>query len=148
MPEGSHGAFFGWILLTQSSRDPSKPSARPPLLAVASGTPTTRLCRSCYASGRSPTALDPLSGRGARLAVSFSLSSQGGGQPISGASGADPGSPPFHIEKGVPDLPTKRFLRYGHYEGTRCLTDGQAWDQAELVHDWEGCETSPNIPGK
>ena len=37
---------------------------------------------------------------GARLAVSFSLMFEGGGQPISGAGGVIPDP----IEKGVPDL--------------------------------------------
>jgi peptidoglycan/xylan/chitin deacetylase (PgdA/CDA1 family) len=50
---------------------------------------------------------------GARVAVNFPLMFEGGGLPISGASGAilDP------IEKGVPDLPTNAFFAYGHYEG-------------------------------
>jgi hypothetical protein len=43
---------------------------------------------------------------GARLAVSFSLMFEGGGQPISGAGGVIPDS----IEKGVPDLPTNAFF--------------------------------------
>jgi hypothetical protein len=38
---------------------------------------------------------------------------EGGGQPISGASGVIPDP----IEKGVPDLPTNAFFAYGHYEG-------------------------------
>src|SRR5260370_6452962 len=50
---------------------------------------------------------------GARLAVSFSLMFEGGGQPISGAGGAIPDP----IEKGVPDLPTNAFFPYGHYQG-------------------------------
>src|ERR1700726_2285074 len=50
---------------------------------------------------------------GARLAVSFSLMFEGGGQPISGAGGVIPDP----IEKGVPDLPTNAFFAYGHYEG-------------------------------
>src|SRR5258706_16234390 len=55
---------------------------------------------------------------GARLAVSFSLMFEGGGQPISGAGGVIPDK----IEDGVPDLPTAR-------------PDGQARDQAPIVHD-------------
>ena len=50
---------------------------------------------------------------GARLAVSFSLMFEGGGQPISGSGGVIPDP----IEKGVPDLPTNAFFAYGHYEG-------------------------------
>src|SRR6266853_6465303 len=56
---------------------------------------------------------------GARLAVSFSLMFEGGGQPISGAGGVIPDT----IEKGVPDLPTNAFFAYGHYEGTPRVLD-------------------------
>src|SRR5258708_17129082 len=56
---------------------------------------------------------------GARLAVSFSLMFEGGGQPISGAGGVIPEA----IEKGVPDLPTNAFFAYGHYEGIPRMLD-------------------------
>jgi peptidoglycan/xylan/chitin deacetylase (PgdA/CDA1 family) len=56
---------------------------------------------------------------GARLAVSFSLMFEGGGQPISGAGGVIPDP----IEKGVLDLPTNAFFAYGHYEGIPRLLD-------------------------
>src|SRR5882757_2446090 len=56
---------------------------------------------------------------GARLAMSFSLMFEGGGQPISGASGAIPDP----IGKGVPDLPTNAFFAYGHYKGIPRLLD-------------------------
>lgn len=56
---------------------------------------------------------------GARLALSFSLMFEGGGQPISGAGGVIPDP----IEKGVPDLPTNAFFAYGHYEGIPRLLD-------------------------
>ena len=56
---------------------------------------------------------------GARLAVSFSLMFEGGGQPISGAGGVIPDP----IENGVPDLPTNAFFAYGHYEGIPRLLD-------------------------
>src|SRR3984893_15946502 len=56
---------------------------------------------------------------GARLAVSFSLMFEGGGQPISGAGGVIPDP----IEKGVPDLPTKAFLGYVNYEGIARVLD-------------------------
>jgi peptidoglycan/xylan/chitin deacetylase (PgdA/CDA1 family) len=56
---------------------------------------------------------------GARLAVSFSLMFEGGGQPISGAGGVIPDP----IEKGVPDLPTNAFFAYGRYEGIPRLLD-------------------------
>jgi peptidoglycan/xylan/chitin deacetylase (PgdA/CDA1 family) len=57
--------------------------------------------------------------RGARLAVSFSLMFEAGGQPISGAGGVitDP------IEKGLPDLPTNAFFQYGVSEGIPRLLD-------------------------
>src|SRR5580700_8838638 len=50
---------------------------------------------------------------GARLAVTFSLMFEAGGQPISGAGGVIPDP----IEKGLPDLPTNAFFQYGVYEG-------------------------------
>jgi peptidoglycan/xylan/chitin deacetylase (PgdA/CDA1 family) len=56
---------------------------------------------------------------GARLAVSFSLMFEGGGQPISGAGGVIPDA----IEKGIPDLPTNAFFAYGHFEGIPRLLD-------------------------
>jgi peptidoglycan/xylan/chitin deacetylase (PgdA/CDA1 family) len=56
---------------------------------------------------------------GARLAVSFSLMFEGGGQPISGAGGVIPEA----IERGVPDLPTNAFFAYGHYEGIPRILD-------------------------
>jgi peptidoglycan/xylan/chitin deacetylase (PgdA/CDA1 family) len=56
---------------------------------------------------------------GARLAVSLSLMFEGGGQPISGASGVIPDP----IEKGVPDLPTNASFAYGHYEGIPRVLD-------------------------
>jgi peptidoglycan/xylan/chitin deacetylase (PgdA/CDA1 family) len=56
---------------------------------------------------------------GARLAVSLSLMFEGGGQPISGASGVIPDP----IERDVPDLPTNAFFAYGHYEGIPRVLD-------------------------
>jgi peptidoglycan/xylan/chitin deacetylase (PgdA/CDA1 family) len=56
---------------------------------------------------------------GARLAVSFSLMFEGGGQPISGAGGVIPDK----ILGGAPDLPTNAFFAYGHYEGIPRLLD-------------------------
>jgi len=58
-------------------------------------------------------ATEPFWPNGARLAVSFSLMFEAGGQPISGASGVIPDP----IEKGLPDLPTNAFFQYGVYEG-------------------------------
>ncbi|PZO77455.1 MAG: polysaccharide deacetylase [Mesorhizobium amorphae] len=56
---------------------------------------------------------------GARLAVSFSLMFEGGGQPISGASGVIPDP----IESGLPDLPTNAFFAYGPNEGIPRILD-------------------------
>jgi hypothetical protein len=50
---------------------------------------------------------------GARLAVSFSLMFEAGGQPISGA-GRRVTEP---IQNGVPDLPTNSFFEYGFNRG-------------------------------
>jgi len=55
----------------------------------------------------------------ARLAVSFSLMFEAGGQPISGAGGIIPDP----IERGLPDLPTNAFFEYGVYEGIPRLLD-------------------------
>ena len=56
---------------------------------------------------------------GARLAISFSLMFEGGGQPISGA----PGVIPDPIKNNLPDLPTNGVFQYGIYEGTPRLLD-------------------------
>src|SRR6266446_5929034 len=56
---------------------------------------------------------------GARLAVSFSLMFEAGGQPISGAGGVIPDP----IQHGIPDLPTNAFFEYGVYEGIPRLLD-------------------------
>lgn len=56
---------------------------------------------------------------GARLAVSFSLMFEAGGQKISGAGGVIPDP----IEKGLPDLPTNAFFQYGVEEGVPRLLD-------------------------
>jgi len=56
---------------------------------------------------------------GARLAVSFSLMFEAGGQPISGAGGIIPDP----IAEGVPDLPTNAFFQYGVYEGIPRVLD-------------------------
>src|SRR6266576_6993068 len=80
---------------------------------------------------------------GARLAVSFSLMFEGGGQPISGASGAIPDP----IEKGVPDLPTIAFFAYGHYEGIPRTLDLMDKHEIKLSSFMIGkaVETSPDI---
>jgi peptidoglycan/xylan/chitin deacetylase (PgdA/CDA1 family) len=56
---------------------------------------------------------------GARLAVTFSLMFEAGGQPISGAGGVIPDP----IQQGSPDLPTNAFFQYGVYEGIPRLLD-------------------------
>jgi Polysaccharide deacetylase len=55
----------------------------------------------------------------ARLAVSFSLMFEAGGQPITGAGGVIPDP----IERGLPDLPTNAFFQYGVYEGVPRILD-------------------------
>ena len=55
----------------------------------------------------------------ARLAVSFSLMFEAGGQPISGTGGIIPDP----IEHGLPDLPTNAFFQYGVYEGIPRILD-------------------------
>jgi hypothetical protein len=64
---------------------------------------------------------------GARLAVSFSLMFEAGGQPISGAGGVIPEP----IQRGSPDLPTNAFFEYGVYEGIPRLLD--LFDKHRLV---------------
>jgi peptidoglycan/xylan/chitin deacetylase (PgdA/CDA1 family) len=80
---------------------------------------------------------------GARLAVSFSLMFEGGGQPISGASGAIPDK----IEGGVPDLPTNGFFAYGYYEGIPRLLDLLDKHGVKLSSFMIGkaVETSPDV---
>src|SRR5258705_3976334 len=79
----------------------------------------------------------------ARLAVSFSLMFEGGGQPISGAGGVVPDK----IEHGVPDLPTNAFLAYGHYEGiprVLDLMDNHAIQRSSFSIG-KAVETSPDL---
>ncbi len=80
---------------------------------------------------------------GARLAVSLSLMFDGGGQPISGAGGVIPDP----IEKGVPDLPTKAFFAYGHYEGIPRVLDLMDKHGIKLSSFMIGkaVETSPDL---
>lgn len=62
---------------------------------------------------------DPFWPDGARLAVSFSLMFEGGGQPISGA----PGFFEEPMQKGLPDLATNGVFQYGVYEGIPRILD-------------------------
>jgi len=80
---------------------------------------------------------------GARLAMSFSLMFEGGGQPISGAGGVIPDP----IEKGVPDLPTNAFFAYGHYEGIPRTLDLMDKHRIKLSSFMIGkaVETTPDI---
>jgi peptidoglycan/xylan/chitin deacetylase (PgdA/CDA1 family) len=80
---------------------------------------------------------------GARVAVSFSLMFEGGGQPISGAGGVIPDA----IEKGVPDLPTNAFFAYGHYEGIPRVLDLMDKHGIKLSSFMIGkaVETSPDL---
>lgn len=65
---------------------------------------------------------------GARLAVSFSLMFEGGGQPISGAGGVIPEP----IMGGLPDLPTNAFFDYGVHEGIPRILDLMDKHQVKL----------------
>ena len=80
---------------------------------------------------------------GARLAVSFSLMFEAGGQPISGAGGVIS----ERIEGGVPDLPTNAFFAYGHYEGIPRLLDLMDKHRVKLSSFMIGkaVETSPDV---
>jgi Polysaccharide deacetylase len=91
-------------------------------------------------SGRNAAGFWP---NGARLAVSFSLMFEGGGQPISGAGGVIPDP----IEKGVPDLPTNAFFAYGHYEGVPRVLDLMDKHGIKLSSFMIGkaVETSPDL---
>ncbi|GAA4995251.1 polysaccharide deacetylase family protein [Actinopolymorpha pittospori] len=61
----------------------------------------------------------PLWPNNARLAVSFSLMFEGGGQPISGAGGVIPDP----VKDNLPDMPTNGVFQYGIYEGIPRLLD-------------------------
>ena len=63
----------------------------------------------------------------ARLAVSFSLMFEAGGQPISGAP-----APFGSIEKGAPDLATNGLFQYGVYEGIPRILDLMDKHQVKL----------------
>jgi peptidoglycan/xylan/chitin deacetylase (PgdA/CDA1 family) len=95
---------------------------------------------SLNASGRNTAGFWP---NGARLAVSFSLMFEGGGQPISGAGGVIPDP----IETGIPDLPTNAFFAYGHYEGIPRVLDLMDKHGVKLSSFMIGkaVETSPDI---
>jgi Polysaccharide deacetylase len=89
------------------------------------------------------TGTEPFWPDNARLAVSFSLMFEGGGQPISGAGGVIPDP----IEKGLPDLPTNAFFAYGHYEGIPRVLDLMDKHSIKLSSFMIGkaVETSPDI---
>src|SRR5216110_2171590 len=88
-------------------------------LAAASGALTAGAYAATPSTNASDRAGPGFWPNGARLAVSLSLMFEGGGQPISGASGVIPDP----IETGVPDLPTNAFFAYGHYEGIPRVLD-------------------------
>jgi peptidoglycan/xylan/chitin deacetylase (PgdA/CDA1 family) len=89
------------------------------------------------------TGTEPFWPNNARLAVSFSLMFEGGGQPISGAGGVIPDP----IEKGLPDLPTNAFFAYGHYEGIPRVLDLMDKHSVKLSSFMIGkaVETAPDI---
>jgi len=73
-------------------------------------------------------ATEPFWPNDARLAVSFSLMFEAGGQPISGAGGVIPDP----IEKELPDLPTNALFQYGVYEGVPRILDLMDKHQVKL----------------
>jgi peptidoglycan/xylan/chitin deacetylase (PgdA/CDA1 family) len=114
-------------------------------LAVASATvgrPGSTLAATTTTNQSERTATD-FWPNGARLAVSFSLMFEGGGQPISGAGGVIPDP----IEKGVPDLPTNAFFAYGYYEGIPRVLDLMDKHGIKLSSFMIGkaVETSPDL---
>src|SRR5258708_33442817 len=107
--------------MTNPASSPSRLSRREAVQAVGASAAlalaSSAVGLPCSAGATTP-AVQPSGGaanglwpNGARLAVSFSLMFEGGGQPISGAGGVIPDA----IGKGVPDLPTNAFFAYGHY---------------------------------
>jgi peptidoglycan/xylan/chitin deacetylase (PgdA/CDA1 family) len=72
-----------------------------------------------HAQERSMTETTSFWPKDARLAVSFSLMFEAGGQPISGAGGVIPDP----IKGNLPDLPTNAFFQYGVYEGVPRILD-------------------------
>jgi peptidoglycan/xylan/chitin deacetylase (PgdA/CDA1 family) len=80
---------------------------------------------------------------GARLAVSFSLMFEGGGQPISGAGGVIP----ERIEGGRARPADQRLFAYGHYEGIPRVLDLMDRHGIKLSSFMIGkaVETSPDL---
>jgi peptidoglycan/xylan/chitin deacetylase (PgdA/CDA1 family) len=74
------------------------------------------------------TATEPFWPDNARLAVSFSLMFEAGGQPISGAGGVIPDP----IENNLPDPPTNAFFQYGVCEGIPRILDLMDKHQVKL----------------
>jgi peptidoglycan/xylan/chitin deacetylase (PgdA/CDA1 family) len=66
---------------------------------------------------------------GARLAVTFSLMFEGGGQPIGGA----PGFFQEPMQKGLPDQATNGLFQYGVYEGIPRILDLMDKHQVKLT---------------
>jgi peptidoglycan/xylan/chitin deacetylase (PgdA/CDA1 family) len=79
----------------------------------------------------------------ARLAVSFSLMFEAGGQPISGAGGVIPD----RIEQGLPDLPTNAFFQYGVYEGVPRILDlmDKHWVKLSSFMIGQAVEKAPDL---
>jgi peptidoglycan/xylan/chitin deacetylase (PgdA/CDA1 family) len=135
--------------MNNPAQKPSHLNRREALQAVALTTATAASGLTGAASAATPTinVSDRNAGgfwpNGARLAVSFSLMFEGGGQPISGAGGVIPDP----IEKGVPDLPTNAFFAYGHYEGIPRVLDLMDKHGIKLSSFMIGkaVETSPDV---
>src|SRR6266478_6131633 len=103
--------------------NPSHPSRR--LILAGAAALTLPAAAISQTANLNPTKEIPMSEassswpNGARLAVSFSLMFEAGGQPISGAGGVIPDP----IQQGLPDLPTNAFFEYGVYEGIPRILD-------------------------
>ena len=110
----------------QSPSAPSQISRRSALAgaAVALALPVTAFSQASRADSVEDARMSDTHSRSfwpnsARLAVSFSLMFEAGGQPISGAGGVIPDP----IQQGLPDLPTNSFFEYGVYEGIPRILD-------------------------
>jgi peptidoglycan/xylan/chitin deacetylase (PgdA/CDA1 family) len=99
-----------------------------PTRRTAIGATAALVVQPALAKGTDMTTPAPFWPNDARLAVSFSLMFEAGGQPISGAGGVIPDP----IEHGLPDLPTNAFFQYGVYEGIPRVLDLMDKHQVKL----------------
>src|SRR5712671_6736385 len=107
------GGYYTHDERSHLNHPPDAPRQGIAAMAVSSLFPTTN------AQEITMAATEPFWPDNARLAVSFSLMFEAGGQPISGAGGVIPDP----IENGLPDLPTNAFFDYGVNEGIPRILD-------------------------